>query len=71
MHTVVPVQQSSVCPQPFAWLHPVLPKLAQVLGVHVTHVFPVQVSPAAHGAQDCCTPHPRFTGAHPVTNPAS
>ena len=64
-------QQSSVAPQPSLWPHPVLPKLEQVIGLHVVHVSFLQVVPAPHFWQTLCTPQPRLTALHPPTRPAS
>jgi hypothetical protein len=49
----------------------VLPKSAQVFGVHTTHASFVQTCPAGHGWHDFVTPQPRLTAAHPFTSPAS
>jgi hypothetical protein len=70
VHTADPEQQSRVCPHPSPWLHPAFPKLVQVFATHVTQALAVQMSPDAHGAHDCSMPHPKLTGAHPVTIPA-
>jgi hypothetical protein len=71
VHVVLPEQQLSVLPQPSECPHPAFPKSAQVLGTQRTHESFEHTSLDAHLLHTWEIPHPRFTGLHPVTWPAS
>jgi hypothetical protein len=72
MHVVPAAQQSSVWldPQPTLWPHPMLPKSAQVRGMHGSHVLLLHAPPSQN--MHCSnTPQPRSIGLQPVTLPAA
>ncbi len=69
-HDVPSAQQLRVLPQPSEWPQPPL-KSAQVFEVQATHALALHVSAPGHGEHDFSTPHPRSTGVHPETRPAS
>ena len=71
LHVVPPAQQLSVFPHPSECPQPALPKSEHVLGTHATQVSFVHTSLDGHLLQTALTPHPRSTGAHPMTVPAS
>jgi hypothetical protein len=71
MHVVPAPQQLSAWPQPSDWPHPPPGKSAHVLGVQLWHALFWHVSPDGQGEHTLVTPHPKLTGPHPVTSPAS